>query len=558
MPPTTERVGEILAALDDPSALAALSDDALKAYRGELTDFAKAVYDGEVPVDDRVETMSTAADYVEGITFTIDSRAARSADVKRRLGIVDDPEPEPVPAATPSMPSLGTVQPPAAQQPTVTGGDARIMRMRDRQLVGFDDIVDATVEAIDQAQNLLSEGGGRDYSERIPVGRFSIDYPEDRRVDTNELSPDAYNSRFESLTAGAWGPEKWNDLPESLTASGGFCAPAQPDYEIFQISGTQRPVAGYLPTVQAPRGQIIVTQPPKLLEVLSSTGTTAGSAVSVWTNAVDTNPAGAVKPVQTMTCPAPITVATEAIVQQVKAGNFQQRANPELVAAFLANVASQWARRAESELLRQIDTNSTAVTTTAVLGAVNDFVGYVRRAAAQIRGRQRMPHDARLRLLAPAWSIDFFASDIAHNHPGDGINERFGVTEESVRGWLSAANINVTFYEDSAGTGAANMVPGAQAATDLSNWPPGPGVTSSRLISYLFPEGTFARADAGTLDLGIVRDATLNGTNDFAVFSESWEAVVPKVIESLKITSTLCDTGAGAIDVASSAFCTSS
>ncbi len=62
----------------------------------------------------------------------------------------------------------------------------------------------------------------------------------------------------------------------------------------------------------------------------------------------------------------------------------------------------------------------------------------------------------------------------------------------------------------------------------------------------------------GTLDLGLVRDSTLNATNDYQVFSESWECVVPKVIESLKITSTLCTTGAGATDASSSAYCTAS
>jgi hypothetical protein len=51
---------------------------------------------------------------------------------------------------------------------------------------------------------------------------------------------------------------------------------------------------------------------------------------------------------------------------------------------------------------------------------------------------------------------------------------------------------------------------------------------------------------------------TLNSTNDNQLFSESWECVVPKEIESLKVTSTLCTTGAGATDVASSAYCSAS
>jgi hypothetical protein len=550
---TPARFAEIVAALNDPGKVASLSDDALHSLTAELRDFFVAVRADEFAVADKVATLTDAADHIEGCAYVIAERADRTAAVTRRAGIVD-PELEPVPTAVPALSSLQT---PAAHKPVVTGNTSRITNMRDRTPATFDDIVQATCEAIDEfgAEAGMANTSTGPYFERI--GRFTVDHPVERRVSGDDSA--TFNSTVESLTAGAWMPERWADLPNSLTASGGFCAPAQPDYEIFQISGSQRPVASYLPTVQAPRGQIIVAQPPKLVEVLSSTAQVAGSAVSIWTNAVDTTPGGTTKPVQTMSCPAPITVSTQAIVQQVKAGNFQGRANPELVAAFLKNVAAQWARRAEQQLLSQIDTNSTAVSSVQILGAVNDFVGVVRRAAAQQRNRQRMPADAQLRLLIPAWTVDFFASDLAHSHPGDGL-ERFAITEATVRSWLSAANIGVTFYQDSAAA-----VPGitfqqavAQGPTDLQNWPPGPGATSARVIGYLFPEGTYARADAGSLDLGIVRDSTLNATNDFEVFSESWEAVIPKVIESLKLTMTLCDTGAGASDVSSAGYCTSS
>jgi hypothetical protein len=55
----------------------------------------------------------------------------------------------------------------------------------------------------------------------------------------------------------------------------------------------------------------------------------------------------------------------------------------------------------------------------------------------------------------------------------------------------------------------------------------------------------------------IVRVSTLHNT-DYRIFTGSWRAVIPKVIESLKVTWTLCTTGAGANDASSSAFCTSS
>jgi hypothetical protein len=54
-----------------------------------------------------------------------------------------------------------------------------------------------------------------------------------------------------------------------------------------------------------------------------------------------------------------------------------------------------------------------------------------------------------------------------------------------------------------------------------------------------------------------VRDSALNDTNDFEMFSESWEAVVPKIIEGYKVTRNLCESGTGSTDSSASAYCTS-
>lgn len=49
--------------------------------------------------------------------------------------------------------------------------------------------------------------------------------------------------------------------------------------------------------------------------------------------------------------------------------------------------------------------------------------------------------------------------------------------------------------------------------------------------------------DGGTLDLGIVRDSTLNATNDAIIFAESFEQVAAVGPESLRITSTVDASG---------------
>ena len=41
----------------------------------------------------------------------------------------------------------------------------------------------------------------------------------------------------------------------------------------------------------------------------------------------------------------------------------------------------------------------------------------------------------------------------------------------------------------------------------------------------LYPEGAFIGVDMGVLELGIVRDSTLNSTNDFQVFGERFRNV---------------------------------
>jgi hypothetical protein len=59
----------------------------------------------------------------------------------------------------------------------------------------------------------------------------------------------------------------------------------------------------------------------------------------------------------------------------------------------------------------------------------------------------------------------------------------------------------------------------------------------------MFPEGAFLYVDGGTLELGLVRDSVLNKTNDFQIFGETFENVAYVGVESIAVTSVVCDTG---------------
>jgi hypothetical protein len=61
----------------------------------------------------------------------------------------------------------------------------------------------------------------------------------------------------------------------------------------------------------------------------------------------------------------------------------------------------------------------------------------------------------------------------------------------------------------------------------------------------IFPEGAFIHVDGGTLDLGLVRDSTLNSTNDFQIFGETFENVarIGPAQSALWVTLTTAPTG---------------
>jgi hypothetical protein len=443
-----------------------------------------------------------------------------------------------------------------SHQPVVTGGTARLERLADRTNVDFDELVRDVIGSLEQLQ--AEEGTVNAGSRRVPLAKITLPFAEELQLhNAGGLGESGYNARLSAVMTDAYMPDRWD---QSLVASGSFCAPASPSYEVSpQIAGTQRAIRSGLPAFLADRGQVIVAIPPGINNVTSSTAQVAGSAISIWTSAVDLSPGGTVKPVQTPPCPSTVTVQTQAIVEQLQFGNFASRAWPEWVRTIMANTSAAWARAAENQLLGQMFTNSTKLTTTQTLGASREFFGFLRQASAQLRNRQRMPGDAVLQCAIPRWFVDFAAADIHHQHPGDGLDS-LGVTEADVRGWFAAANVSPIFYDDTPiGAGTTNMLFGDQTNNaDLANFPPGPATTSARVTWFLFPAGTFAVADGGTLELGIIRDVSTNNTNDYRYFSESWEAILPRVVESLAVTSTLCVTGAGAIDVASTNYCAAS
>lgn len=319
----------------------------------------------------------------------------------------------------------------------------------------------------------------------------------------------------------------------SLVASGGVCAPLEPSYDFFRLAEPLNPVEGSLPVVAAPRGGIRFITPPDYRD--------ASGGVRVTTEAEDADgyttqdPAGGTepKPCVSVVCPPVEECRVDAVSQCVTFGNLNYRVFPEQVEAFLADLAVIFTQVKEVFYLDAIDAASTAVTFAPAYSAARGITYTLLAAGANYRRRHHMSADATLTLHLPSWVTEFLKVDLVNDH-SLGLNF-LGASDAQVAQVFAGFNLDVNFYYDSA-TGAGQAFAGAQGAGALNEFP-------SSVVAYLYAPGTFVRLNAGTLDLGVVRDSVLNGTNDLQIFSEEWIQVCQVGLESLRLEIALCPDG---------------
>lgn len=367
------------------------------------------------------------------------------------------------------------------------------------------DSMKAVSEAMEKRLHSLRRVSGGDGEQHI-VASISTTFPESRVLGTNAQ-------------------ENWDKIqavagPAAITAAGGHSAPYAISYDIFAMGVTDRPVRDALPVFQADRGGIRFVTPPSLAG--------EANAVGIWTNVTDITPGTAVKASLIVSAATEVTVATDAVTLQLQFGNLMTRAYPELIARHNELGLIQHARKGDAQLLTAIGASSTAVTTTDLLGFGRDFLVQVGRAAASYRSRHRLATDAPLRVIIPGWVKDAMAADLALSAPGDNALNAYAEINAFIE--ARGVNLTVTLDGDVYGTQSAGVLLGFP---NTFNW-------------YIFAEGTFLMLDGGTLDLGIIRDSSLVGTNDYKMFLESFETAAFVGIESLKITSTINVNGAAA------------
>jgi hypothetical protein len=535
-----------------PEDLAALTDDELAALLGQLESAADAVFDGSADVGDRTQTQvveetAAAVTAIEAIRGEQDARAEQAAadaqalaDLQTRVRPVEEPEPdEPAePAQEPSPDPAAAVEPepvaaaaqpaarraasvpaarraPAAQPVEKKGPQASLVASA--EMPGMK--LGQEISRLELAEAMMRKHRSFGAPLNIPAG-----------VEMEKHTIATMTTDWSSMPERILGndpAENWAKIEavtgeEALAASGGLCAPVTPYYDLMMVSEAMRPVRDNLPVFNAARGGIRFMAPPSLAAVTTAVGRiTAAQDGLGGTNATKT--------CQTVACPSQTEVDVAIIFHCLRFGNLGSRAWPEQIEQFTGLTEAAFARVAEVALLDGMSAGSTAVTGAQVGGAVNTLLGQIITAAAGQRSRHRMAPERVLRAALPAWSLDLLTVDLARQQFG-----RFDTKDVDVISFLRAEGIEPWFYQD--GPTGASQIFGAQGAGALLGFPP-------TCVWFLYPEGSFIYLDGGTLELGIVRDSTLNSTNDYQIFGEGFENIAFIGVESLKITSTVCATG---------------
>lgn len=359
---------------------------------------------------------------------------------------------------------------------------------------------------------------------KVKTARAEFDFPADRTLTGSEDDLDKIRAAMPP-TVTLFGKQGTMGQ-EALTASGGLCAPLTPIYTMPNFATEAEPVWDSLPVFRAARGGVNVPAATYIGDI-----TTAISSISE----ADDAEGGtfATKSCQDLTCPDYTETAVQILAHCREYGNLNARAWPEKIAHENALTMAALSRTSEGFLLDRIKALSINVTNGAeTLGALIYLVDAIVKARFGIVGRLRMPRTARFRALIPYWVPAMLQLDTVQTQ-----FDRFRSEDQLVE-YLRSAYIEPTFYLDTPSTGTTQLPDSAQTAAALDSLP-------DNVQWAIFPEGAFLGIDSGSLELGIVRDSTLNSTNDFQVFGERFRnvALLGPAQSAYWVTSDLCASG---------------
>lgn len=320
--------------------------------------------------------------------------------------------------------------------------------------------------------------------------------------------------------AATWDRIAEGTRPQALTAAGGWCAPSQIVYDLFETEcDTGSDQLYKLPTFRVTRGGI------RWPVFVPHDG--AYDPGFVWTEANDiaATSGSPTKPCVRIGCPTFTECRLDATGLCVTAGNLIDRAYPEQVRWFLGRAMRAYERNSSIRQLNLVLADTVPVAIPTSFGTAAAIIDSVLLQAADYRETNGLCCDTRLDAVFPCWTKDILRADIARQQGT--LNLGSLPSDGEVLSWLGTIGLNAQFIN------YWQSLPSNPA----TSWP----ASLQYLIGY---PGSYLRFDGGRLDIGVIRDSTLNATNDYtAVWFEEFYCVGRRGPQSRLVTVPVCVDG---------------
>jgi len=408
------------------------------------------------------------------------------ADTEPEPTVDAEPEPELVTAAAKPTrrPSASAVSR-RTQRPAVTAPSPSVTITAAADVPGYAagailDLSGVAVAMHDRARSL----GIR--SQRVPVARIASPLPAD---DFTDGTISRTLSVLDRVTN-----------PSSLVAAGGWCTPSETLFDLFAVESADGLFD--LPTIGVSRGGV---QVPDFLGFGDADG-----ALWTWTEDDDVDALesdGPRKACVRIPCPDFTEYRLEAEGLCITHGNLTDRAYPELTSRFVQLAINGHLHRLSTAKLGQVVGDAVAVAADA---APSDTAGEILSAidlqVADYKSQYAISNSAVLEAVFPAWTREAIRANLAMRAGVDML----AVSDAQITDWFAMRKVRPQFV-----FGYQRLFDAAPAEA----WP-------STLKFLLYTAGAYFAGDGGAIDLGVVRDSTLNAANDFtAAWTEQFYLV---------------------------------
>lgn len=275
-------------------------------------------------------------------------------------------------------------------------------------------------------------------------------------------------------------------------------------------------------------GTFVVTSVTGTTIVYANTGSdVASGAAPAAARVVNQTSPTPTKPCLRIPCPTWTECRPEAEGLCVTHGNLSDRAWPELTQYFINVVMAAHMHRLSAAKIAKIQTSAGASQATydGPSDGAADLLGYLELQATDLRSQYRAGRNRTVEVILPEWVLPAIRANMAARAGVDMMN----VTDALILTWFATRGIRPQFVSDYQPLYNLN----GGAAEPAADWP-------TEVQALMFFAGAYLEVDGGSIDLGVVRDSTLNATNDFtAAWSEQFYCVVNVGPPARRVTITL-------------------